>query len=366
MSDNSQSSTAGAKPGRRLSVEDLELLNRQIIVAARTGAPLAPALRSLSRDLRGGRLRQAVDVLEADIKSGRSLSEAVERQGAAFPPLYAAMLRAAEASGDLRGVVEMLSHLVTSVSGLKRRITMAAAYPLMVLVVALGIFGFLAAVVVPRFRETFSGFGAISASFGRPQEATLMFALSAAAALLGVVLAAGMIFLLATALVPAATGRVGLRVPVLGNILRAQRAFVFCRTLSVLLRSGVPLREAIGLVREVMPDAHARLGLDRVAEDLHGGSTLGEAVKSAAFGAAFPPALGWLVSVAESRGDLPQGLYEASEFYREEAERRGQFLTQVLPPVLIISVGALVVLIMFPIFGAMMMLFQLITHMNSF
>jgi type II secretory pathway component PulF len=110
----------------RLSAGDLEMLNRQIIVAAQAGAPLVPALASLSRDLGRGRFKDAVDGLVADLTAGQSLSEAIERQPGRFPPLYAAMARAADAGGNLQGVMEVLSELVTSVSGLRRKVVAAS------------------------------------------------------------------------------------------------------------------------------------------------------------------------------------------------------------------------------------------------
>jgi type II secretory pathway component PulF len=330
----------GTRRGR-LSATDLEVLNRQIIVAARAGAPLVPALASLSRDLDRGRLKEAVDQLTLDLSAGHSLSEAIDRQPGRFPPLYTAMARAADAGGNLQGVMEVLSELVTSVSGLRRKVVTASVYPLMVLVIGLGILSFVAATVIPRLTSI-----AIPMWTGEvPIQADAL--LLGAVAVIGLFAIAGIIALMLATLVPMAPGRLGMWMPVFGPVLRAQRAFLLSRTLAVLLRSGVPLREAMGVVREVAGDQTTRTVLDGVIEDLHAGRRLGEAMSTAAAKKAIPVTLAWMTAISESRGDLPEGLYEASEFYRAEAERRAQFIAQVLPPVLILGVGCIVAMIAF-------------------
>jgi type II secretory pathway component PulF len=345
----------GTRRGR-LSANDLEMLNRQIIVAARAGAPLVPALASLSRDLRGGRLKEAVDGLVADLSAGQSLSEAIDRQPGRFPPLYAAMARAADASGNLQGVMEVLSELVTSVSGLRRKVVTASVYPLMVLVTGLGILSFVAATVLPRIAS-------ISVPMWNREDAIQASSvLVGVVTVIGLVGVAGIIGLMLATLVPMAPGRLGMSMPVFGPVLRAQRAFLLSRTLAVLLRSGVPLREAMGVVREVAGDEATRTALDGVIADLHAGRRLGEAMSTAAAKRAIPVTLAWMASISESRGDLPEGLYEASEFYRAEAERRAQFVSQILPPVLIVGVGCIIATIAYTALRPILSVLSALAH----
>lgn len=341
--------------GGRLSARDLETLNRQIMVAARAGAPLVPALKSLSRDLGGGRLRASVERLAADMESGVSVSEAFARQPDAFPPLYAAMLRAAEVSGNLYGVMDMLSHLVTTAAGLRRKLAAATVYPVIVLVAALGILAFVSVVVVPPMLRLSS---AIKTGYG--MEKLVVLETVAGIVVLGLALA--VVVLLVVLLAPARGAAFGRSIPLIGPIMRAQGVFVFARTFAVLLRAGVPMREALAVVREVMTDARSKAGVDRVLAGLHSGATLGDAMETVALDGTFPESLAWLVQTAEARGDLPGGLDEAADHYRDECDGRARFVMEILPPFMIVGVGVAVALVIIPLF---LPLVELIRMMGS-
>jgi len=356
------------KTSRPLSAEDLEVFNRQLVTAARSGAPLVPALEALSRDLRRGRLKDAVDSLAAELQTGSSLAEALERHRAYFPPLYTAMGEAA-ASGNLEGVMAMVSHLVTSAAGLRRKVVTAAAYPIVVFVAAAGLMAFLSFMFVPGILALVREFGA--GWNGRHPQTWPILMITGFGMAVALLIVGALLILLLIRLLPGGrevVSRLLAKLPLYGAVVRSQRAFVFCRTFAVLLRAGVPMREAIRVVREVSPDAAAKDVLDRVAEGLHAGGTLGEAMTEAtarAADAGFPAELVWTVSVAESRGDLPEGLYEASEYYAEDAERRGLFLMQALPTVLVVFVGIFVAATALPIFGAFAQMFQMMTNLGS-
>ncbi len=338
---------------RTLSAADLEVLNQQILLAARSGSPLVPALASLSRDLKRGALKASVDGLVADLSAGRPLSEAIDRQPGRFPRLYAAMLRASEAGGSLVGVMEVLSNLVTSVASLRRRIVTASIYPLMILLVALGIVTLMTTIIAPKLTEAVDSMGGIVRSFGTSARMSGFSWLVWTTIAIEAVLVAAAFLCVAATLVP--WGRMIWieHVPFFGPVVRAQRAFILSRTLAVLLRSGVPLREAMGVVREVAPDGGTKRVLDGVLAELNAGRPFGAAMSAAAEQGRIPATLAWMSVLAESRGDLPDGLYEASEFFRIEAERRANFISQILPPVLVIGVGVLFICCILPIIMAL-------------
>ena len=334
---------ASAGPKGGLSAEDLELFNRQILTAARAGAPLVPALKALSRDLRRGRLKAAVDLLAQDLEAGESFSDALSRHREQFPPLYAAMADAAAASGNLQGVMEMVSHVVTSTAGLRRKVITAAVYPILVLCAAGTLLSYLLIAVIPGLGKLLTDFGAASFS------PTMLHA-SRYAGVTGLVLISGaLVLLLAICILPGGRqmmSSAGAWLPLYGPVVRSHRAFLFCRTFSVLLRAGVPMRDAIRVVREVLPDRAMRSALDNVTDELYAGETLARALAKQKV---FPWALLWTVSVAEARGDLPEGLYDTSEFYRQDAERRSLFIIQTLPSFMIIFVGVFVASAVLPV-----------------
>jgi general secretion pathway protein F len=342
-------SNENRRSDRRLSAADLETLNRQIVVAARAGTPLVPALRSLSRDLSSGRLRDAVGDLARDLEAGASLSEAFARRPGRFPPLYAAMLRAAETSGNLRGVMDVLSHLVTSAAALRRKIAVAAVYPIIVLLLTLGVLAFLMARVVPVLTTMTTSFSDAFREFGEGGRGSVdLIVMETLAGVVAVVVVAALVTFAVSAFAPGSGGGWARRVPLIGPVLRAQGHFVFCRTFAALLRGGVPMREALAVVREVVPDAASRRGVDRVAAALASGRTLGDAMHDAALAGEFPESLAWLTETAESRGDLPGGLDEAGRYFCDEADRRSAFLMEIVPPAMIIVVGGMIVMLVFP------------------
>jgi len=351
----------------RLSAEELELFNRQLLTVAKTGAPLVPALKALSTDLRRGRLRDAVESLLSDLKTGKSLSEALARHSGQFPPLYTAMTDAAAASGNLLGIMEMLSHLVTSAAGLRRKVITAAVYPILVLCAAAGLLSYLSLVLLPQMANLLkacrpedmplpTGFPAVPLL----NVSTYLAGISAGL-LLGLLLV-----LVVIRFLPKGRRRMSAlvnRLPLYGPVVRSQKAFLFSRTLSVLLKAGVPMRQAMRVVREVVPKGDMREALDGVRVELEAGQSLAQAMANQT---GFPPTLVWTVSVAEARGDLPEGLYETSEFYREDAEHRSLFLVQILPTFLVVFVGLFVAAVVLPLFGGLISLIRVLTQWASF
>ncbi|MCK5556840.1 MAG: type II secretion system F family protein, partial [Candidatus Hydrogenedentes bacterium] len=135
----------------RLTWDDLDLFNRQLLAITKSGLPLAPSLKALAEDIKSRRLKPVLEDIRSQIESGSTLEEAISRHPESFSPVYTSIIRAGERTGNLSGVLSHLSTYSARMVEMKNSIQEALAYPLVVLVAACGVVGFLLVKVVPVF-----------------------------------------------------------------------------------------------------------------------------------------------------------------------------------------------------------------------
>ncbi|HEX9779843.1 MAG TPA: type II secretion system F family protein [bacterium] len=339
---------------RRVSRRTLAHTTRQLADLLAGGVPLFRALTLLSRQAEHAALRGIAASLAHTVREGRSLSESLAAYPSVFSPLYVSMVRAGEVGGGLDGVLARLAELEEHEADLRSRLIGASAYPLFVLVVAMGMTAFLLVYVIPTLAEVFAESGQLL-----PLPTRMLLALSAAATTWWWALPAA-----AAGLVwagrrwgrspggRAAFDRLLIRVPGIGRLARQIDVGRFCRNLGIMLGQGVPMLTACDVVTQQVSNAEVRRAALGVREAVRGGAALAQAMEASR---QFPPFVANMVAVGEESGTLETALLKVAASYERELDRTLRILTTVLEPALLLVVGGLV---MFIVLAMLLPVFQ--------
>jgi len=327
---------------RTVRAVDVDLFTRQLASLMRARVPILRALETIEQQTANRRFRRVVRALSGAVRDGRQLSEALRVHPELFPGVYVAMVRAGEAGGVLDEILLRLAESREREAELSRRVQSATAYPLFTLLVGVATVVLMLSVFLPRIAHLFEGDGSVL-----PLPTRLLLGASdvfaanwywGAAALLGVIgiylrlnsWDKGRLFL----------DRMRLSVPFAGGLLRRAEIARFARTLSLLIRAGTPIEEALGLSGETMRNAVLRAGLEQVREDVvRQGSAMAAGLERARL---FPALVVNMVAVGEEGGRLDECLQEIGVFYEKECDHRLRLLMNLLEPALILLVGLVV------------------------
>lgn len=331
----------------RFGAKDLSLVTRQLATLV-TVAPLEEALRTIGSQSDKPGVRRVLMATHAQVLEGLRLSDAMARQGKAFPPLYCAMVSAGEGSGALPEILERLADLLEREQQVRGKLLTALIYPIALAVTALLVVIALMTFVVPKVVEQFDSMGrelplltrvviAISeamATWGLP-----LLALGAAAAVLFARLLRRPGFRYAV------DARL-LRLPLLGRILRDVHAARLARTLSIMINSGLPLMEGLVITARTVHNRVLREATERMVTAIREGGSLSSAMKRAAV---FPPTLLYMAGSGENSGRLAPMLDRAADYLEREFNTFTSVAMSLLEPIIIVVLGGVVAVIVLAI-----------------
>lgn len=328
----------------RLPGAALTLLSRQWATLLAAGLTVEQALSALIEQADGEAARQLLAALRADVLAGYSLSAALERHPAAFPPIYRASVAAGEKSGELARVMLQLADHLERGADLRRKTLQALIYPAIVAAVALMVVTGLMIFVVPQVVGVFAQSKQALPLLTRVMIGISDFLRDHGWLLLTALAAAGLAaaWLLRDPAVRRAAQRSLLRVPLIGHHLRTLDATRFASTLAILVGSGVPLLAALEAGARVVSLLPMRDAVRAAAERVREGSGLARALGATR---AFPPLLLHMVANGEATGRIDALLDRAAALQQQELETRTATLTSLLEPLLLLVMGAVVLLI---------------------
>jgi type IV pilus assembly protein PilC len=338
----------------RVKQKNLATITRQLATMLDAGMPLLRGLQLLQeQETDKGTLAIFREIGE-DIEGGNTFSEALARHPKTFDKLYVNMVKAGELGGVLELVLNRLADFLEKAERIKGRVISAMFYPVAVLLVAFGIMAVLMHYVIPKFKVVFADL-----MEGRPFPAFTQFVFDVSARfqqhfgklMVGVI--AGWIALGLLRRLPV-VGRWWDRrrwhLPVLGNLLRKLALVRFARTLGTLIASGVPILQALAIVREVAGNLVLAEAIDSVHQSVREGESLTKPLRAARI---FPPIVVGLMDVGEQTGALPEMLLRIADNAEQEADNIIAALSSLLEPVLIVIlavvVGSIVIALFMPI-----------------
>ena len=364
---------AGKKAGKGLSVnlqikipglsgrvksKILTSFTRQLATLVDAGLPLLRGLRVLERQERNSTLKGIIGELALSIEGGSTFSEGLAQHPKVFNRLFVNMVKAGELGGVLEVVLNRLAEFMEKAQKIKGKVIAAMFYPIAVLCVATGILMILMVKVVPKFKEVFEGMleGAQLPAFTR-----LVLNISSAVKDHFVYTAAGIaVFVVLFMLViRTKVGRLvfdkfKLKAPAVGPVINKVAISRFSRTLGTLVSSGVPILQALTIVKETAGTVIISNAVSAVHESVKEGETITAPLEASGV---FPPMVVSMVDVGEQTGALPEMLLKIADNYDEEVDNAVAAMTSLLEPIMIVFlaviVGSIVIAMFLPLIDLM-------------
>ncbi|MGE5339518.1 MAG: type II secretion system inner membrane protein GspF [Gemmatimonadota bacterium] len=340
--------------GRRLSQTELAVLTRQLASLLGAQLPVADALTVMVEQSEKQQVRELMAAIRTDVLSGSSLSKALARHPRQFPDIFRALIAAGEESGKLGSVLGSLADYVEERARLQQKITLAFIYPVIVTLVALAVVIGLLTYVVPQVVQVFA-----QTKQALPVLTRALIALSDFVRNYGWIVAAVVVAIglginraLRVEAIRLRWHRRILTLPVLNVLSRTLNTARFASTLSILVGSGVPMLRALQAAGETVTNLAMRARVVEATARVREGYSLARALrqdsdeeKKVGHARLFPPVLIHLIASGEATGKLPEMLARAADIHAREAERRALFFTSLLEPLLILTMGVVVMLI---------------------
>lgn len=345
--------------GRKINAADLALFTRQLATLLRAAMPLEEALSAIAEHSDKESLRTTILSVRARVLEGQSLAAALEASPAAFPQMYRAMISAGERSGHLDAVVERLADYAETSQDTRSQVKLALMYPSLLLLISLLIVTGLMTFVVPQVVGVFSEQGQ-SLPWLTETLLTVSAFIEARGALLLLVVALLLLaghFLLRQESVRLFFDRSKRRLPILGFLSRSSNSAQFASTLGILLRSGVPLVDAMDIAQSVVSNTWLRGRLRTATKTVSEGSSLRLALDDCDY---FSPMLLHMIDSGERSGALGEMLARAADNEQRTLDNRLNASVKLFEPLVLLIMGLLVFVIVLAVLQPIFELNQLI------
>lgn len=338
----------------KVKQKDLTTFTRQMATLMDAGLPLLRSLRVLARQSRNEALKEALHDMGESVESGNSFSEALASHPKIFDTLYINMVKAGEAGGVTELVLTRLSEFMEKAAKIKNKVKSAMIYPTVILVAALGITTFLLLTVIPKFEEIFEDL-----LEGKPLPKITEFVINVSNVLKNYFLyvAIGIFAVVVLYKLWSKTragklirDKISIALPVFGTLTKRTCIARMTRTLGTLLSSGVPLLQALAIVRDTSGNAVFAEALQKVHDGVKEGENMSALMEQTKV---FPPMVVSMVDVGEETGAIADMLTRIADTYEDEVDNAVAGLTSILEPMMImvlaVIVGTIVIAMFLPL-----------------
>jgi len=343
VKDVSEAGSKKRRKGRakRIKSADLSALCWQLATMLEGGIPITTGLEIISDDTENAHLQDILKNIAEKVKKGQPVSECVAEHPKVFNKLCCAMILAGETSGNIAGAIGKLAEYFDSRDKLAKKVKGAMIYPIFVLVFIIIIVIFIMAFIVPRFRKIFDQIGGTLPAFTQGFMNFYDLLHENLHYLIGTVVA---VVLLAKVTSKTKRGhyifsKLALRLPLFGKVISQAFVATFCKTTSTLLAAGVSVLDAFSILTGMTDNDIIKAAVVRTKDSIVGGSSISASLAESGF---FPNMLVKMIQVGEESGSMPEVLNKTSEHYERKVDSTVSALLSLLEPVMIISVGAVV------------------------
>jgi len=332
----------------------LTTFTRQLATLVDAGLPLLRGLRVLEKQEKSPALKEILAQLAVSIEGGSTFSEGLAQHPKVFNRLFVNMVKAGELGGVLEVVLKRLAEFSEKAQKIKGKVKAALFYPIAVMIVAIGILILLMVFVVPKFQEVFAGMGVTMPGF-------TLFVLYVSNMIknhilttMGVMVVMFIAFLL---FIKTKFGRLvwdnfQLKMPAIGPVISKVAISRFTRTLGTLVSSGVPILQALTIVKETAGNVVIANAVAKIHESVKEGETITAPLESSGV---FPPMVCSMVDVGEQTGAMPEMLMRIADDYDEQVDNSVAAMTSLLEPIMIVFlavvVGSIVIAMFLPLIG---------------
>jgi type IV pilus assembly protein PilC len=345
----------GKKVAKKASVKkgELEVFTRQLSTMLSAGIPMLEALEILTDQAESAGFRYCLNTVVDDIRNGADLSKSLEPHTKVFSDIYVSMIRAGEVSGQIDVILQRLAEYLEASAHLRQEIKSAMTYPVVSLILVIGIAGFLMIGIVPSFKPVFE-----SLEVELPALTVMIMDIAFFMRdfwYLIIAAVAGAFFALGawkkTQRGAYLWDQFMLRVPVFGPLFKKVALSRFSRTFSTLVKSGVPILGAMEIVSETAGNRVISELVDEARDSVKDGESLSAPFSKSTI---FPSMVTKMMAIGERSGALDSLLEKISEFYDQQVEAEVKGLTSLIEPIMIavmgFIVGGIVLAVFLPIF----------------
>ena len=332
----------------------LMIFTRQLATLIDAGLPLLRGLTVLEKQERDPVLKATIAKLSDAVQGGSTFSEGLAQHPKIFNKLYINMVKAGEVGGVLELVLIRLAEFQEKAQKVKNKVVAAMFYPIIVLVIAIVIMGFLLVFIVPKFEQIFKDMLG-----NKPLPALTAFVIACSRAvkdnfliIAGIVaaLVVGYRMFASTAAGKIIIDKVMLRAPLFGDLIRKSSISRFSRTLGTLVTSGVPILQALNITRETAGNYVVGEAIGKVHDSVKEGESIVQPLEASGI---FPAMVISMIDVGEETGQLPEMLLKVAEVYDDEVDNAVAGLTSLLEPIMIVFlavvVGTIVIALFLPL-----------------
>lgn len=349
---------AGGKAGGKKGLSSIELkffssgkvksktltaTTRQLATLIDAGLPLLRGLDVLRKGERNPTLKRTLQQLADSVEAGSTFSEALAQHPKIFNRLYVNMVRAGEAGGVLDVTLGRLADFQEKAQRIKGKVISAMVYPSVVICVAMGIVTFLMIVIVPKFQEIFAD---LLEGEQLPPLTQFVMGVSSIVQHQALFVGAGVVGLWigVKAIGKTVKGRyyldkIKLNAPMFGQLIRKVGIARFSRTLGTLISSGVPILQALNIVRDTSGNAVIAKAVSQVHDSVKEGERIVQPLEASGV---FPPMVISMVDVGEETGALPDMLMKVADVYDDEVDNAVGAITSLLEPIMIVFLAVIV------------------------
>ncbi len=331
----------GKTAGGKVALADLVVFTRQLATMLDAGLAMVQSLQALAEQTTNKVMRDVIKDVTVRVEGGDSFSEALQKHPKVFIKLYYCMVAAGEKGGLLADILARLATYLENTARLRRKVKSAMMYPVAVTVVAVGITIFLLVKVVPVFGDIYSSFGA-----ALPTPTQYLINISKFMQKYFYVLIVGggasvwgWLYFIKTPPGRAFWDAKRIKLPIFGSIAHKICLARFTRTLSSLIRSGVPILEVLGIVQNTVGNVVMEKAVRVAASDIERGESISTALSKHPV---FPTMILRMVTAGEQTGKIDTMLERISDFLDEEVETTLSGLTSLIEPILIVVLGVVV------------------------
>lgn len=338
----------------KVKSKELVVFSRQLSTLVGAGVPIVQGLTILVEQIENPYFKQIVGKVREDIESGSAIAEALAKHPDAFGELFINLIKAGELGGILDTILERLADYQESANELKGKVKGALVYPAVVSIVAVGVTMFLLIFIIPTFGNVFKEFGK-----ELPLPTQILLDLSDILKKYIIFLILGIVAVIVgikqfykTDMGSKKIDKLLLNLPIFGALLRKVAIAKFTRTFGTLVKSGVPILEALETVAHTSGSRVIEMAVIDAKEAIREGEKIADPLGKSGV---FPPMVMQMISVGEETGNLDAMLHKIADFYDAEVDTAVEGLTSMIEPLIIVFmgvvIGAIVIAMFMPIFN---------------
>jgi type IV pilus assembly protein PilC len=338
---------------KSVSYKELALFTRQFATLLEAGLPIIKCLNTLAEQQKNAYFKEVIKDIKVKVEGGKSLSEAMAEYPKIFSPLYIQMIRTGEAGGNLDEVLKQLALHLEKITALKAKVKQAMIYPSVILFVTITIISIIMTFVIPKFTIFFRE---VHKELPLPTQILInishnfkkFFLIGVGGLILSIL---GIKYYRKKEEGKYKTDKILLRLPLFGELFHKAAIARLARTLASLIRSGVPLLQAISIAGETSGNKVIEKAMEEIKINVSTGQTIAEPMF---YTGVFPYLVVEMVKIGEISGNLEDTLNRVANFYEDEVDRAVNTLSTLIEPILIvilgIVVGGILIALYLPIF----------------